>query len=258
VGGGGSGGTLAGGGAPSGGQSGLGASGGTGSGGTGSGGTGSGGTGSGGTGSGGTGSGGTGSGGTDSGGTGSGGTGSGGSGGSGSGGSAGSGGTGPVTTALEITASVADCVALNNPNPDACLAQYPSELHVDVSAVNLASSPSAAYLRFDVGSQFVGATIDKVELVLRNVNGSDKSGEVHQVTPFTRPSLFGSAPAPGAVISSDVGAVVANTDVIWALSLNPGANQPFCVALTTSTDDGIGYARLGSSTPPRLRVTFTK
>jgi hypothetical protein len=163
-----------------------------------------------------------------------------------------------VTTSIEVTASVADCVASNAPDPDVCATAYSTELHVDILATGLADSPSHAYLRFDVGSEIAGASVEKAELVLYNVNGSDQSGVVHEVASFTRPDLFGSPPSLGAVVGDDLGAVTADSSVTWELSAKPVASQPFCVALAATTNDGIGYARLGSANPPTLRITYTK
>jgi hypothetical protein len=161
-----------------------------------------------------------------------------------------------VSGTVEYVATVADCVSATTPDPDFCAAVYASELHLDVSADYLGNHTSLVYLRFDPDNQISGATTISAELIMANVNGSVLSGEVHDVAPFQRPDLFGQAPGLGPEIAPDPGPVFSGQHVTWPLATAPKANQPFCMALSTTTTDGIGYARLSSPTPPKLRVTF--
>jgi hypothetical protein len=167
------------------------------------------------------------------------------------------GGGGVVSGTVEYVAKVADCVGTTGSNPDTCAAVY-GELHVDVSADLLGGQTSIVYLRFEPDNQLAGASSISAELVLGNVNGSDQSGEVHTVAPFQRSDLFAQAPSLGALTAGNLGAVSVGQSVVWQLDSAPAANQPFCVALSTTTNDGIGYATLSSTAPPTLRVTFSK
>jgi hypothetical protein len=175
-----------------------------------------------------------------------------------SGGSSGAGGSaGAVVATVEYIATVADCVGASAPNPDTCVGSY-LELHLDVSADFLAGATSLIYLRFDIDNQLAGAKVVTAELELGNVNGSNQSGEVHEVADFTRPDLFVQAPALGPTVAPDNGAVSIGQAVLWKLSSAPTANKPFCLGLSTTTTDGIGYATLGSGAPPKLRVAYSR
>lgn len=175
-----------------------------------------------------------------------------------SGGGAGAGGSaGEQVATVEYVATVADCVSATAPNPDVCAGAY-FELHLDVSADFLAGATSLVYLRFDLDNQIAGAKVISAELQLANVNGSINSGEVHEVPTFDRPSLFVAAPTLGQTIAQDLGLVSFGQPVTWYLSTPPTANKDYCLGIATNTTDGIGYATLGSGTPPKLRVTYSK
>jgi hypothetical protein len=170
------------------------------------------------------------------------------------------GGTGGIVEAtVEYIATVADCVGASAPNPDTCATSY-AELHLDVSADFLGGATSLVYLRFDIDNQLDGAKILATELELGNINDSNQSGEVHAVSDFTRDDLFVQAPTLGPMVAPDLGPVSIGQAVLWKLGNAPvpSANKPFCLGLSTTTTDGIGYATLGSGAPPKLRVTFSK
>ena len=175
------------------------------------------------------------------------------SGGSPSGGAGG----GVIEATVEYIATVADCVGATAPNPDTCATSY-AELHLDVAADFLSGATSLVFLRFDIDNQLDGAKVLATELELGNINGSNQSGEVHEVADFTRPDLFVQTPALGPTVAPDVGPVSIGQAVLWKLSNAPSANKPFCLGLSTTTTDGIGYATLGPGAPPKLRVTFSK
>jgi hypothetical protein len=180
---------------------------------------------------------------------------------------AGSGGTGGavIETATYSPPTVADCVSLVTPNPDACeTSSGLGQLAVDSSNSGLPGAPaSAAFLSFALDGKFSGKQVLSVKLQMTVANQTnaegDKSGEVWEVEPFTRPDLFNTVPAKvgAAALAADLGPVVPLQVVEWALpSSAVTAGQSVYLGVFPNSANGVDYYGKVSPAPPKLIVEY--
>jgi hypothetical protein len=188
-----------------------------------------------------------------------GGTAGGGTGGTAGAGPGGGGSGGNPVVVVEYAPVVADCIYVQAPNPDTCLAdQLDVTMSVDLSNPNM--QEARAYLRFDLDGQLSGLTVTDVQLQLTvsdQVNAaSPSSGTLYTVAPFTRMDLFNAAPATGMLLGGDLGAVVPNMLVEWTLPTAMVApNTSLYFGVVPVNADGIDYWNLMGMVPPKLVVT---
>lgn len=174
------------------------------------------------------------------------------------GGAPGTGGSaGGCTGAIEIVATVADCVDVATPDPDACEAELGvGHMWIDT---NLTATGSARhiFLRFDpppIPPEAVSA-----ELVMtvsdHGVADADQTGELWATDAFTRADLFGTVPANsgGAAVGADQGSVVAGAIISWTLPL-AALSGPLHLALRPVTSSAPVYWNLNGTAPPKIVV----
>jgi hypothetical protein len=180
------------------------------------------------------------------------------------GGSAGSGGS-TVQTAVYAPPEVADCIALTNPDPDACQSSTGlGQMAVDsVNSGIQGSPPTAAFLSFSLDNAFAGKQVLSVKLQLTVANetsaASNKSGEVWAVAPFTRPDLYIDVPAKQgtAPLAGDLGAVVPLQVVEWLLpNSSVTAGQSIYLGVFPNSSDGVDYYGTMSLAPATLIVQY--
>jgi hypothetical protein len=179
-------------------------------------------------------------------------------------GAAGSGGA-VVQTATYSPPDVADCIALVDPDPDACeKSSGLGQMTVDSVNSGLTGSPaSAAFLSFALDAAFAGKQVLAVRLQLTVSNhsnaNSNKSGEIWSVEPFTRPDLFTTVPAQqgGAPLAVDLGPVVQLQVVEWQLPTSAvTAGQSVYLGVFPTSSDGVDYYAKISPAPPKLIVEY--
>lgn len=175
-----------------------------------------------------------------------------GQGGSPTGSGTGTGGTGGALETVVYTATVADCIDTSAPDPDQCAS--PAEaLWIDLPETE-------AYLRFEPDSTIAGATVVSASLRLTVGTYSqaqgDTSGELWEVTPFSRTDLFSAAPsATGSVLAPDQGAADPGASIDWPLPVGLiAAGTPVYLGLFPTSHNSVGYLNLNSGDPPRLIV----
>ncbi len=189
------------------------------------------------------------------------------SGSAGAGGSAGDAG-GPVTKAY--TAAVADCVASVNPDPDACEAVGNAGKTMSVDANNASFTQDGgpliatiAFVSFNLDNAFAGKTVTTVQLVLTvdtsSGSESSSSGEVWEVSSFTRPDLFNAVPSKvgGSPLAGNQGAVALGQEVKFTLPVTAAkAGQFVYFGVFPTNSNGIDYLNLKGVPPPKLEVTY--
>jgi hypothetical protein len=170
---------------------------------------------------------------------------------------------------IDVYASVADCIDTTNPNPDQCesvMGKYQMVVDLQNSAMIGASGagggpPTAVFVRFDLGKlaakTIVSATYEMTITDYTN-SGSSSSGEVFEVSTFTRPDLFSVAPTKvGGVIGANQGTVAALETVSWQLPLaTPAGKETLCLGVFPTNIDGAYYYNVAGTTPPRLRIDY--
>lgn len=165
----------------------------------------------------------------------------------------------PVT--LTYTATVADCLEPDDPDPDECLdVNGDDAMAIDANDTST-SDPWVAYVRFDIDNIPSGKTVTSVTLRLTATpdpkSATNDSGVVWRVQPFTHQMLFSAEPAHiGAQpISPSQGAVAPSDEIEWPLPTTlVTANAGVYLSLTTPDDDGTEYGNLSTTFPPKLIV----
>jgi hypothetical protein len=159
----------------------------------------------------------------------------------------------------EHLATIADCIAIDSPNPDECAAVLaPGVMLIDLVNGALGDQEVRSYLRFDLASIPPDAVSLELQLVVGDASDapSMSSGEVWQVEKFVRDDLFQQPPASvGMALAGDQGTVMPAATVSWTLppSAVDAAGSLF-IELRTLIDDGVQYHKLDGPVPPRLIV----
>jgi hypothetical protein len=179
----------------------------------------------------------------------------------GSGGTAGAGGSVPGT--VEYVATVADCIAITDPDPDECLmAHGPAKMTIDSSDPALLVRHS--YVRFDLDGALDGKIVDTVTLRLvvgpDTASASTQAGDIWAVSAFTRPELFLGVPTAigNAPIATSVGMVMAAQVVDFVLPpATVGASTAaLFLGILPLNDNGVDYQNLQGANPPRLHIAY--
>jgi hypothetical protein len=165
----------------------------------------------------------------------------------------------PCVEGKEYTATVADCIDVAAPNPDACAAALlPGTMVVDLTKAEFGGAEAHSFIRFDLG--VVPSGIASLELQLVVGEASDASsvstGELWRVTPFVRDDLFTQAPANagGTPLGTDLGTVVQGQTISWTLPPQAIQRGSLFLALRPVSDDGVDYDNLTGAVPPRVIV----
>ncbi len=170
---------------------------------------------------------------------------------------------GATTGSLSYAASVADCVDLMAPDPDACEAYTGAgQMSVDLLEA-MTGFPNASFLRFDLDDALAGATITGVTLrlvVTTDANAfGDEAGEIWEVAPFARPDLFTAVPAKvgNTSLAPSVGAVALGDTVDWTLPPTVVvAGGSVYLGIFPISENGVSYWNLNGTTPPALIVDY--
>jgi hypothetical protein len=193
---------------------------------------------------------------------------SGGAGGSGGGSSGSSGSTGgsdggSTAGTIEYKATFAGCNSDKNLDVMACEQLVGDGGIMNVDGQTGAMTITRGFMRFDLDGALSGKTIDSVQLRLVTAGvsnaGSDKSGQIWQVAPFTKDSLGLGQPADVgmAAVAPDLGAVVPLQDYLWKLPATLVApSKPVFLSIRTSSTDGADYWNDHGKDPPRLIVDY--
>lgn len=176
----------------------------------------------------------------------------------------GEGGVGGSPPALSVSypASIAECISPVLLDPDACEAAAGlGFLNVDLEVVNGSDTPEHAFLRFDLDDALMGKTVlsATVELVVGPTfgAGSDHTGELWDVKPFTLPDLSLGSPEGVNLVSADLGACGRGDTVAFVLPtsmVTSGVSLYF--GLFPLSGDGVNYYNNAGLTPPRLLITY--
>ena len=193
---------------------------------------------------------------------------SGGAGGNGSGSSGSStgtgGGDGGITAATVVyKATFAGCNSDLNLDIAACEALVGDGGIMNVDGQTNDMKITRGFVRFDLEGALSGKTIDSVHLRLVTANvsnaGSDKSGQIWEVAPFTKDSLGLGQPADVgmAAVAADLGAVIASQDYLWQLPAKLVApNKPVFLSVRNPSTDGVDYWNDHGTEPPSLIVDY--
>jgi hypothetical protein len=171
---------------------------------------------------------------------------------------------------IEILPTVADCIDTTNPNPDQCesvMGKYQMVVDLQNSAMIGGSGsgggpPTAVFVRFDLGPYLAAKTIVSAEYQMTITDytnsGSSSSGEVFEVSAFTRPDLFVSAPAKvSGVLGPNQGTVATLETVSWQLPpVNASGKEAVCLGVYPTNIDGAYYYNGLGTTPPRLHIDY--
>ncbi len=155
----------------------------------------------------------------------------------------------------EVEASIAQCLAMGNVDPEQC-APVTGRFVVDAGP-----APSrAGYLRFDVPVETAEAEILALRLVLSVPEGcmicdSALGGEVYAVEPFTEESLSAGPPEQTAILATGVGPAQSGASLEVELPVDsvPVDGLVFLSLVATSADEAHFWSTSGLS-PPRLVV----
>lgn len=169
----------------------------------------------------------------------------------------------------EILAEVADCIDTTNPNPDQCesvMGKYQMVVDLENSAMIGGSGAgggpaTAVFVRFNLGQELAKKTISDVELQMTITDYTNSystmSGEVYQVSTFTRLQLFSQTPAKiGGVIGVDQGQNDTLETVTWTLPESIAQQPTVCLGVFPINNNGAYYYNALGATPPRLRVVY--
>ena len=164
---------------------------------------------------------------------------------------------------LLFVASVAECVDVATPDPDACrTAGGTPGLTVDqsTSIAGNDGATAAAFFAFELDDSFTAGEVTAVTLELGSGGfggDSDQSGDVWQVAAFTRDDLFTSTPAQlGAdPVGVGVGQVSSCQVVSWPLSMTVEPNTTVYLGVFPTSYNGVDYFAIGGELEPRLRIT---
>lgn len=171
---------------------------------------------------------------------------------------------------IEIFPTVADCIDTTNPNPDQCesvMGKYQMVVDLENSAMIGGSGagggpPTAVFVRFDLGPYLAAKTIVSAEYQMTITDytnsGSSSSGEVFEVSSFTRADLFVSAPAKqSSVIGANQGTVATLETVSWQLPpVNASGKDTVCLGVFPTNNNGAYYYNGLGTTPPRLHIDY--
>lgn len=171
---------------------------------------------------------------------------------------------------IDVYATVADCIDTTNPNPDQCesvMGKYQMVVDLENSTMIGGSGagggpPTAVFVRFDLGQYLAAKTIvsAQYEMTITDYtnSGSSSSGEVFEVSTFTRPDLFSTAPTKqGGVIGQNQGTVATLETVSWQLPLTtPAGKEALCLGVFPTNNNGAYYYNALGTTPPRLRIDY--
>lgn len=191
----------------------------------------------------------------------------GGAGGSSSTASSSSGGTGGATGVTTVTykATFAGCNSDTNLVLQDCesLVGDGGIMNIDNETSSTPPKITRGFVRFDLDGVLAGKTIDSVHLRLVTADvsnaGSDKSGAIWEVAPFTEASLATGQPAElgMAAVGLDLGPVVASHEYIWKLPATlVAANKPVFLGIRAASKDGVDYWNDHGKDPPRLVVDY--
>lgn len=164
----------------------------------------------------------------------------------------------PTPMTLTYTATVADCVEPDDPDPEECV-EANGAMAID-SNDTATSDPWVAFVRFDIDNMPAGKTVTSVKLRMTTTpetkSAASHSGEVWQVQPFTHAMLFATVPAHvGARLAGSQGAVTPSDVVEWPLPATlVTANASVYLGIETPDDDGTVYGDLNTTFPPKLIV----
>lgn len=178
------------------------------------------------------------------------------------GGAGAEGGGGATSMTALYQAAVAECIDPSNPNPDTCATEVGAGLiTVDLDQNGLGERH--AFLRFDLDDVFVGKTVDEVLLRLRVPtlmgSDSDQTGDVWQVTEFTRADLFGSEPSNvgSSPVAANLGATPQGALVEFTLpSALVAVDESVFLALRPLSANGVDYIDSEGVEPPALVVRY--
>jgi len=169
----------------------------------------------------------------------------------------------PQPTELVYTATIADCIDIDTPNPDDCkTAAGTAELTVDRSTEIAGNDnvTAAAMLTFTLDDSFTAGEVTAVTLEMASGGfggDTDESGEVWEVAPFARADLFTATPAKVGAdpVGPGIGQVISCEVVSWPLSLAVEPNTTVYLGVFPTSTNGADYFGLGSPYEPRLRIT---
>jgi hypothetical protein len=177
--------------------------------------------------------------------------------------STGGGGEGPGQ--VEYPAAIADCINPGAPDPDDCALEVGmNRMTVDTEWNSMTDpTPRHVYLRFDLDGTIAGKTVDAVAVRLHvpNTSGADspQTGDMWEVDPFDRPSLFVGAPMTvgAAPVSPNLGAVGLDQDVFFPLPTDSvTANGSVFLGILPLSANGVDYFNALGAEPPALVVDY--
>jgi hypothetical protein len=178
-------------------------------------------------------------------------------------GAGGAGGDGPGQVGYE--AAIADCINPGAPDPDACALEVGQDrITVDTEFDEMTDpTPRQVYLRFEIGNELAGKTIDLAGVHLRvpSTSGSDsnQTGDMWLVAPFDRAALFVAAPATmgSRPISPDQGTVAQGELVVFPLPASAVvAGGTVYLGILPLSTNGVDYFNLAGEDPPVLVVDY--
>lgn len=174
------------------------------------------------------------------------------------------GGAGPCIEGQEHLASVADCIAVTDPDPDACAGVLdPGVFVVDTDKATLGGVATHGFLRFDVGVLSEGVSALQLVLTVGDASdaGSVSSGEVWRVTSFIRADLFNTAPTnvDTQPVGTDQGNIAQAATVTWVLpSESVAPDGSLYLAIRPLVGDGVQYHSVSGGSPPRILVSCAR
>lgn len=164
---------------------------------------------------------------------------------------------------LVLFATVADCIDLASPDPDACeQISTAGEFAID-GLYTLTNTALHGYLRFEVPSPPAGTSFTAVALELHTTSHNDatspSTGEIWSVETFTRADLFDRVPTVigSSPVGANLGRVALNQLVRWELPASlvaiPG---PLTLGVFPTLENGTHFYGRRGRVPPRLVLNF--
>lgn len=117
-------------------------------------------------------------------------------------------------------------------------------------------------MRFEIDAAVAGRTLTGIQLRLHTDGGASSNGpsagELWQVTPFTRASLFSATPAKvGTAPLATGGSIGASEEIRFSVPRRlVTACAPVFLGIFPTTSDGIGYYDERGAIPPALLVSY--
>ncbi|HTL37015.1 MAG TPA: hypothetical protein VL326_27955 [Kofleriaceae bacterium] len=168
---------------------------------------------------------------------------------------------GAMPMQLTYPAAVAECINPAVPSTATCRSvNGDTQMVVDADDSGT-NNPWIGFVRFDIDDKVANKTVTAVRFQIRTTNNSKatapKSGEVWQVTSFTKDSLSMTVPTHvgSTPLGADKGAVSQNITLTWSMPVSlVAANSGVFFSIETSSSDGTNYWNTSGTTPPVLIV----